>query len=888
MATLRIRWPVRRAVIVQRFGERPKLYGKFGLPGHEGVDLEASAYDEVLAAADGMVSDVRLDAFADPLVKPYGNQVRIQHMGGYETIYAHLSRPVVVRGQVVRAGHLIGLAGDTGFTQGVHVHFGLKCHGATLRGDTSYPYDLVDPEPFVTVPDDDDEVAPVSTTELTVDIRDQTNDKATLNVRALPYVDSSVVDKVRSGDPLEALEDVCAVAAKVGRRGQWLWVRTANGIPGWVAAWYVRPVEDAVEEMSPMHKALFVVVKTDGERLRLRELPSTSAQVIRRLEPGTWLRALEEEKVVGSKVGRWGEWLHVRDPLGEEGFCAAWFLKLEQGMQGHVLPDPHQGEPTSWVKVNAPGAGLRVRSGPGTHYKRVWWIPHGTILQSLEDPEETGRKVGCREKWIHVRTPAQYEGYVAAWYVCRPEEKERDRAPAPISPMRTGLCPYIFGVHAVSVADEVYDRQRIRELFESQHKRGWILFTEICGRHAHTIQLIPEIRRRLWDWADRGYGVIVRLNHGYEPGGTLPESRYYDDFAAAAARWVEVYLRDAGRSPLDYTWTIQIGNEQNNPREHPGGFEHPVEHITPELYAAAFNRTYVAIKRVLPNAIVCPGAIDPYNYMPMRRLGGVRWRPLDYFTSMLQHIEDLDGIVLHAYTHGPDPAFVTHLKRFGGGSGPLGDHYYDFQTYRLFMERIPARWHHVPVYITEMNPLHRPAGEHDLGWVNRNLGWVRAVYEEIDRWNAQPYAQQIRCGLLYRWRGDAWAIEDKGEVLRDFVEALARDYRWRDRPVRVAFDVSPPDILLERPEERQLIQPDDFTRLWGIDKEAQAVLRAAGILLYEQLARLTPFELEAIIGETELKPRLLSTWPEQAQLAAVGAWATLGRYRSTMGAIRER
>jgi hypothetical protein len=199
------------------------------------------------------------------------------------------------------------------------------------------------------------------------------------------------------------------------------------------------------------------------------------------------------------------------------------------------------------------------------------------------------------------------------------------------------------------------------------------------------------MRNRLWDWATQGYGVIVRLNHGYEPNGTLPKREHYDAFAAAAARWVELYLKrpELGRSA--YAWTIQIGNEQNNPREHPGGWDDPEEHITAEMYAEVFNRTYASIKAVLPNAIVCPGAVDPYNYMPMKLLGNANWRPLDYFTTMLDHIDALDGVVLHAYLHGPDPARVTSLARFGGGSGPLHDHYYDFQIYRLFMERIPSK-----------------------------------------------------------------------------------------------------------------------------------------------------------------------------------------------------
>ncbi len=246
----------------------------------------------------------------------------------------------------------------------------------------------------------------------------------------------------------------------------------------------------------------------------------------------------------------------------------------------------------------------------------------------------------------------------------------------------------------------------MRGLYHESGKTGWILFTEICGRHARSIDLNPEIRRRLWNWADAGYGVIIRLNHGYEAGGTLPESRLYDDFAAAAARWVEVYLTDSARPSSSYTWTIQIGNEQNNPREHPGGFDNPVEHITAAHYADAFNRTYARIKAVVPNAIVCPGGLDPFNYMPMKKLGNARWRPLDYFSEMLDGIDALDGVILHLYS-GPDPAAITHLKRFGDGSGPRQS-YYDFQSYRTFMDT-SGQMARRPVYITEMNHIHRPS-----------------------------------------------------------------------------------------------------------------------------------------------------------------------------------
>ncbi len=51
-----------------------------------------------------------------------------------------------------------------------------------------------------------------------------------------------------------------------------------------------------------------------------------------------------------------------------------------------------------------------------------------------------------------------------------------------------------------------------------------------------------------------------------------------------------------------------IGNEMNNPREWPGSGGDPSKNITPENYAACFNKVRAAIKSVQPNAIVVPRA----------------------------------------------------------------------------------------------------------------------------------------------------------------------------------------------------------------------------------------------------------------------------------------
>lgn len=962
----RLSWPTEYDNITQRFGENPSTYQKFGLPGHEGIDFVAPHGSEIYAAADGVVSDVRLDGFADPMAKPYGNQVRIQHAEGFETIYAHLASAVVTPGQVVKARQLIALADNTGNSSGSHLHFSLKKAGATSSGETTYPYDLVDPAPYLDPFTDEDAREPEIPDEPSIRVQVVSPSAGFLNVRAAPYLGSQIVTKVDHGALLDVLEEEATARAKVGQQGQWLWVRTPGDVVGHVAAWYVKLPEPPPSEMEPMivlvdspddplrlragpstaHAELgrlvhgtellglegeaevmrkvgqpgawlhvqtplgvkgyvaawyttlpeavpeppeepvtviFLVVDSPDQPLRLRAGPSTSFDEIGSMVHGTTLKALEDPEVVKEKVAQFGAWLYVQTPQGQKGYAAAWYLELKPSGEQPVIPDPGTGAPTAYVVVESPELGLRLRAGPGTEYDHVWWVPHKTALTSLEDEATTGRKIGQVGQWIHVRTPARYEGYVAAWYVRHPTQAD-DRQPA--TSVETGLSPHIFGIHAVSVADDITTvRDRIRGLYQGKGKRGWIFFTEIVGRHAQSIQFNAEIRRRLWDWADQGYGVIIRLNHGYEPGGTLPESRFYDEFAAAAARWVELYLKDANRAASSYAWTLQIANEQNNPREHPGGFEHPTEHITAERYADAFNKTYARIKAVLPNTIVCPGAVDPYNYMPMNKLGGERWRPLDYFTTMLENITALDGIILHAYTHGPDPAYITHLKRFGDGTGPLWDHYYDFQIYRLFMERVPSKWRDLPAYITETDHIHRPAGEHDQGWVNQNVGWVRAAYAEIDRWNRTPYAQQIRCLLLYRWMMDAWSINDKPEVLNDFKQALNHDYRWRTTPTggAFAFTAAPPAAI--RPqvlEERRLVQPDDLTRIWGLGEKAQMVLNAAGVMIYEQLARLTPEELDVLIGETGLRARYEETWPEQARLAVDGDWEALEAYRERL------
>ena len=140
----------------------------------------------------------------------------------------------------------------------------------------------------------------------------------------------------------------------------------------------------------------------------------------------------------------------------------------------------------------------------------------------------------------------------------------------------------------------------------------------------------------------------------------------------------------------------------------------------------------------------------------------------------------LDGIALHAYTHGPDSGLVTSRKRFGQEHRPpkrfpdanLNWQYYNFYAYRTLMDLIPAKWRNVPVFITETDQVQKD-------WANTNSGWVQSMYAEVNRWNSNPNRQRICCSLLFRWAAfDGWQIRDKGGVLEDLKQAAQKKYKW--------------------------------------------------------------------------------------------------------------
>jgi hypothetical protein len=113
-----LRRPV-RAPIGDRFGPRGNRF-------HAGVDLTAHYGATVRAAAGGRVRRAGWDSGG------FGYLVVLRHGNGVRTMYAHLSRIYVHRGQRLSAGRRLGRVGATGHAFGPHLHFEVRYHGAAV------------------------------------------------------------------------------------------------------------------------------------------------------------------------------------------------------------------------------------------------------------------------------------------------------------------------------------------------------------------------------------------------------------------------------------------------------------------------------------------------------------------------------------------------------------------------------------------------------------------------------------------------------------------------------------------------------------------------------------------------------------------------------------
>lgn len=110
-------WPV-MGRITSSFGERLDPFNGEGAF-HSGIDIATSFGAAVRAPADGVVLKASFG-------NGYGREIIIDHGGGIETVYGHLSGFAVTVGEQVQRGQVIGYVGSSGRSTGPHLHYEVR------------------------------------------------------------------------------------------------------------------------------------------------------------------------------------------------------------------------------------------------------------------------------------------------------------------------------------------------------------------------------------------------------------------------------------------------------------------------------------------------------------------------------------------------------------------------------------------------------------------------------------------------------------------------------------------------------------------------------------------------------------------------------------------
>lgn len=107
---------------------------------HYGIDFTAPVGTEIYSTGDGVVTEVATSKVG------YGNYIQVDHGYGYSTLYAHLHKINVKKGQKVRRGDVIGTVGNSGTSTAPHLHYEVHRNGQAVNPQNYFYMDLTPEE----------------------------------------------------------------------------------------------------------------------------------------------------------------------------------------------------------------------------------------------------------------------------------------------------------------------------------------------------------------------------------------------------------------------------------------------------------------------------------------------------------------------------------------------------------------------------------------------------------------------------------------------------------------------------------------------------------------------------------------------------------------------
>jgi len=255
-----------------------------------------------------------------------------------------------------------------------------------------------------------------------------------LALRAEPNLDGFLWKRMNAGSELKSLENSDATRSKLGQQGQWIRVQEVlSGQQGYTAAWYLstnraEPITstgsvnastsaaDTVSDATvPVPPGAMSLIPTDDVALRTQPVVDSST-LIRRVAPVEKLISLESVEQTIKKIGVNGQWLHVQEKKGRQGYVAAWYVKYESGTSAQTAVAKTQYTKSETVKVRTTIELVALRTKPVVDASTlIEYLPLGTVLTIIEPGGE--QKIGANNQWINVKGEPGTEGFIAAWFV---------------------------------------------------------------------------------------------------------------------------------------------------------------------------------------------------------------------------------------------------------------------------------------------------------------------------------------------------------------------------------------------------------------------------------------------------------------------------------------
>jgi hypothetical protein len=187
-------------------------------------------------------------------------------------------------------------------------------------------------------------------------------------------------------------------------------------------AWYQSSVGPPAQQPGPVETDLQIwPLASVTAGLRLHPEPRIDSPASYAEMPGVRLNVIEDKAGALAKIGKQNQWIFIRDPLGHQGYVAAWFVEQVPASAPPSTPiPPPASEPKKFqvmVRTGVGPMGLSVRQFPSLGADKVNVEKPGARLTVIE-PASTGMpKIGVAGQWLAIKATNNQRGYVAAQYV---------------------------------------------------------------------------------------------------------------------------------------------------------------------------------------------------------------------------------------------------------------------------------------------------------------------------------------------------------------------------------------------------------------------------------------------------------------------------------------